>query len=180
MLLNENEAYQIYLAVRKTKEIKGSIAEVGVYKGGSARLICEAKNKKNLYLFDTFEGLPGLSNKDDRSALCYEGQLVSSFEQVKNYLQKYSNVYIYKGLFPATSDPIKNKKFSFVNLDVDIYESTLNCLKFFYPRMSSGGIIISHDYSVLRGVRKALDEFFEDKQETIIELSNSQGLIVKF
>jgi len=37
----------------------GDIAEVGVYQGGSAKLICEARNEnKVLYLFDTFEGLP--------------------------------------------------------------------------------------------------------------------------
>jgi len=105
--------------------------------------------------------------------------IANSLENVKNYLKKYSNFYIYKGLFPNTSKPIKNKKFSFVNLDVDIYESTLNCLKFFYPRMSIGGIIISHDYNTIRGVRKAIDYFFKNKPETIIELSTSQGLVVK-
>ena len=34
------------------------MAEVGVYQGVSAKLICEAKGDKELHLFDTFEGLP--------------------------------------------------------------------------------------------------------------------------
>jgi len=68
MLLNENEAYQIYISVKRTEKIKGDIAEVGVYKGGSAKLICESKGKKNLYLFDTFEGLPELCENHDGSS----------------------------------------------------------------------------------------------------------------
>lgn len=179
ILLDKNEAYQIYISVKRTEKIKGNIAEVGVYRGGSAKLICEAKGKKNLYLFDTFEGLPELCENHDEPSSFHKGQFASSIEDVKNYLKKYSNFYIYKGLFPNTAKPIKNKKFSFVNLDVDIYESTLNCLKFFYPRMSIGGIIISHDYNTIRGVRKAVDYFFKNKPETIIELSTSQGLVVK-
>jgi len=35
-----NEAYQIFMAVKNTRKIKGDIAEVGVYRGGSARIIC--------------------------------------------------------------------------------------------------------------------------------------------
>jgi len=94
-------------------------------------------------------------------------------------LEKYKNVHFYKGLFPATAGSVKDKKFSFINLDVDTYESTLNCLKFFYSRMNRCGVIISHDYISATGVRKAFDEFFKDKPEPIIELSGSQCLIVK-
>lgn len=105
--------------------------------------------------------------------------MAESLENVTSYLKEYNKVYIYKGLFPATSDPIKDKKFSFVHLDVDTYMSTSNCLKFFYPRMERGGIIISHDYINSEGVRNAFDEFFKDKMETVIELSGSQCLIAK-
>ena len=73
-----------------------------------------------------------------------------------------------------------NKKFSFVHLDVDLYKSTLDCLKYFYPRVSRGGVIISHDYPNSDGVNKAFDEFFQDKPEIIIEpFATGQCLIVK-
>lgn len=97
-----------------------------------------------------------------------------------DYLKEYSNVHFYKGIFPFTAKLVEGKVFSLVNLDVDLYESTLSCLNFFYPRMSKGGVVILHDYTVYQGVRKAVDEFFDDKQETIIELYGSQCLIVKF
>jgi hypothetical protein len=177
MVLGINEAYSIYMAVEKTKKISGEIAEVGVYKGGSAKLICEAKGEKSLHLFDTFEGIPRIDSID--SSCFYKGQYAASMEEVKSRLKNYDKVYFYKGIFPASSDPVKNKKFSFVHLDVDTYESTLDCLNFFYPRMMQGGIIISHDYINSDGVRTAFDEFFKDKIEPVIELSGSQCLIEK-
>ncbi len=130
MLLLNTEAYLIYETVRKTEKIPGDVAEVGVYRGGSAKLIREA-TKKPLHL--------------------------------------------------GTATPVSGKRFSFVHLDVDIYESTLACLTFFYPRMTKGGCIISHDYPLgSDGVRRAFDEFFSDKPEIIIEpFATDQALVVK-
>jgi len=178
MLLGDNEAYQIFMLIKRTEKINGDIAEVGVYKGGSAKLISEAKGNKALHLFDTFEGLPNLSNVDN-SKQFHKGEFSAIFEDTKESLKEYPNIHFYKGLFPFTADPIKNKRFSFVHLDVDLYESTLNSLKFFYQKMNKGGIIISHNYIDTPGVRKSFDDFFEDKPEPIIEMSGSQCLIVK-
>jgi hypothetical protein len=69
--------------------------------------------------------------------------------------------------------------FSFVHLDVDLYQSTLSGLEWFYPRLNRGGVLISHDYTIAKGVRKAFDEFFIDKPECLIELSGSQVAFVK-
>lgn len=178
MLLSDLEAYQILMTVQKTEKLPGEIAEVGVYKGGSAKLIRET-TKKPLHLFDTFEGLPNLSPSDDpknfKSGDCY-----ASLEGVKEYLKKYEGISYYKGLFPGTSGPIRDKLFSFVHLDVDMYESTRDSLEFFYSRMIPGGAIISHDYPSYAGVKRAFDEFFKDKPEIIIEtFGTGQALVIK-
>jgi O-methyltransferase len=177
MLLFDNEAYQIFTAVKKTEHVPGDIAEVGVYKGGSAKLICKANNGRALHLFDTFQGLPSVGDIDKPQF--YDGQFAAPFKEVKNYLNTYENVHFHVGLFPGTAVPVERKNFSFVHLDVDTYESTTNCLEFFYTRMSKGGIILSHDYITAAGVRKAFDEFFQDKPEPVIEMSGSQCLVVK-
>ncbi len=179
MMLSDSEALCLYNLVKKTGVIGGDIAEVGVYKGGSARIICVAKErKKNLYLFDTFEGNPTPSKIDDNSRF-YQGQYKSSFIEVKKYLSNCPNVFITKGIFPESAGMIKDKTFSFVHLDVDVYKSSIESLGFFYPRMTRGGIILSHDYSTSRGVRVAFQKFFADKPEKVIELSDSQCIIVK-
>jgi len=175
MLLSDNEAYQIHMAVRRTSKINGSIAEVGVYQGGSSMLICKAKEEKHLHLFDTFEGIPRVDPIDKFR----KGQFASRLEETQHYLRNESNLHFYKGIFPETAGPIEDKTFSFVHLDVDTFESTASCLEFFYPRMSRGGIIISHDYIPAKGVRKAFDDFFADRPEPIIEMSGTQCLVMK-
>jgi O-methyltransferase len=177
MMVFDNEAYQIFMAVTRTKQIEGDLAEVGVYRGGSAKLIREANGNKALHLFDTFEGLPAVEAIDQPQFK--KGQFASSFDDVKNYLAEYKNVHFYKGLFPSTATAVEDKKFSFVHFDVDTYESTRSGLEFFYSRMSRGGVILSHDYISAAGVRRAFDEFFSDKVEPIIEMSGTQCLVVK-
>ena len=176
MVLLDSEAFSICAQVRATAKVLGDIAEVGVYRGGSGRLICEEKGERALHLFDTFDGLPPATEWDPKFR---EGGFASSFEQVQNYLQRFPRVHFYKGLFPETAAGLEDLRFSFVHLDVDLYQSTLSGLEWFYPRMSRGAVLISHDYTIAKGVRKAFDEFFTDKPECLIELSGSQVAFVK-
>jgi O-methyltransferase len=178
LLIEDIEAYHIFMAVKRTRKVPGDIAEVGVYKGGSAKIICSAKGDKHLHLFDTFEGLPKVEDIDMVWPF-YEGKFAASYDSVRDYLKDDRNVSFYKGIFPETSDPVKDTRFSMVNLDVDCYESTRLCLEFFYSRMSPGGIILSHDYMTAPGVKKAFDDFFDGKTEPVLETAGSQCLVVK-
>ncbi|MEI9934809.1 MAG: TylF/MycF/NovP-related O-methyltransferase [Ferruginibacter sp.] len=180
-ILSMREKYNIYRLVKQTAKIEGDIAEVGVYKGGSAKIIAEVKGNKRLHLFDTFEGMPSVEASID---LHKKGDFNdTSIESVKGYLAKYKDVFFYKGYFPSSTEgtDCPKLKYSFVNLDVDIYESTKSSLEFFYDRINKGGMILSHDYGAIScpGVKKAFDEFFIDKPETVIELWDSQCLVVK-
>jgi hypothetical protein len=164
-------------SLAKTKSVaSGDFAEVGVYHGLSADVICRAKGERTLWLFDTFEGLPEVGAHDPLFA---QGTYRGSLEAVKNRLASWNGVHLVKGLFPQSAEPIRDKIFAFVHLDVDIYESTRESLGFFYPRMEKGGIILSHDYGQAVGVKKAFDEFFAGKPERIIELPMSQCLVIK-
>ncbi len=177
-LLLDVEAVQIYQTVAATAKVPGDIAEVGTYRGGSALIMAEAsKGKKQIHTFDTFEGLPQVVDFDDKRFSA--GQYATPYEEVRALLAKHPFVHVYQGFFPSTAGPIKDKRFSFVHLDVDIYQSTKDSLEFFYPRLNSCGAIISHDYSNAEGVRRAFDEFFADKPEAVIGLSGSQCLVIK-
>ena len=176
MVLLDLEAYAIYDTARRTAKVPGDIAEVGVYKGGSARLICQVKGERNLHLFDTFAGLPRCSEWDPDFQ---EGGFASSFDQVSRYLARFPGVHFHQGMFPETTAGLDHLRFSFVHLDVDLYQSTKDGLAWFYPRLNRGGILISHDYSNAEGVRKAFDEFFADKPECLMELAGTQVAFVK-
>lgn len=176
---DNEENYTLYSSLLATKDLPGDIAEVGVYKGGTSRLICEVKGEKDLYLFDTFEGLPETSDND---LLVQQGWLHdTSLESVKNYLSDFENIHFLKGIFPETAKPISDKKFSFIHLDTNLFQSTLDALEFFWPRMVNGGRIVSHDYntSSMPGIKKAFTEFFMDQPEKIIEIADSQVMVIK-
>jgi hypothetical protein len=105
----------------------------------------------------------------------------TSLESVRDFLKDCTNVRFYPGLFPKTACDIKNERFCFVNIDVDIYSSTKDCLDFFYPRMVSGGVMAFDDYKWKHcaGVKKAIDEFLVGKPEKVVEVEESQCVIIK-
>ena len=175
------EAYMLYSIAKSQQELDGDMAEVGVYQGGSAKLISEVKGDRKLFLFDTFIGLQELSDDDTHFGKKHWKKNEfsdTSLETVKDYLSSYNNIQIIEGEFPKTADCIHDSKFSFVNLDVDLYRSTIECLKFFYPRLVKGGIILVHDYHS-DGIQKAFKEFLQDNKIHLIELTGSQSIIIK-
>ena len=68
-----------------------------------------------------------------------------------------------------------------VHLDVKLYKSYRDCLKFFYPRLVRGGIIILNDYLSIKskGCKKAVDDYFKNKPEIPIWSSKPQVCIIK-
>jgi hypothetical protein len=175
------EAMQLFSLVRATAKLGGCMAEVGVYRGGSARLIREADASRPLHLFDTFEGMPEPAPTDTKLLRGHfrKGQFSWSLEEVRNYLADCARVHFHQGLFPATGAAVRDEKFSFVHSDVDFYSSTRGVLEFFYPRLLRGGIIVAHDFVTCRGAREAIEEFFKDLPEPVIELPGDQAMVVK-
>lgn len=100
MLLTPLEASQLFSLVRNTAKLGGAIAEVGVFRGASARVIREADAQRPLHLFDTFEGLPSPISIDAEFGMgkFREGQFACSLTDVQEYLGAASNVYLHKGL----------------------------------------------------------------------------------
>ena len=175
--VGKEDCVRIIEAIENVALIPGDLVEIGVAEGGSAAVICEAKKEKTVHLFDTFAGLPELGEEDKGSAFS-KGQYFAEYLRVKKFFKQYSNVYVYKGLFPKSGKSIENNKFSFVHLDVDIYKSTYESLEFLWPRMTTGGILISHDYQTEPGVKKAFDDYF--KGSVAVETPGlSQCLMIK-
>jgi O-methyltransferase len=176
-LLSAFEAYLVYSLARAQARRPGAFAEVGVYRGASAKLICEAKGPRLFHLFDTFEGLPPTSPHD--TGIHRPNQYACSLEEVRAYLDGYENVQFHKGVFPDSARGVEENTYAFVHFDVDLYEGTRACLEYFYPRMIPGGVMLSHDYGLLAGVEKAFQEFFADKPEGIIDQPTTQCMVVK-
>jgi O-methyltransferase len=175
------ERHNLWMLARSVARLPGDFAEVGVYQGGSARVLAESSNGAGLHLFDTFAGMP--RSDSDRDGGFVEGDFAdTSLQAVQNFLARYSGVRYYAGRFPATADALPDgTRFKLVHLDADLHASTLAGLEFFYPRLVRGGVLVAHDYNdpTVPGVRAAFDAFMPGKPETLIELWDTQCAFVK-
>lgn len=187
-LVKEDRCYTIDRFCRHCRAIDGDFAECGVFRGGTAFLIAHAMQnnvaqtrRKQLHLFDTFIGMPSLADGDP------SGHRVgdfgdSSLRRVQDYLQAFPRVEYHPGCIPETFNAVRERKFCFVHIDVDLYQTTKDCCHFFYDRMSRGGVMIFDDYgfpSYQFAAKKAVDEFFSDKPERSISLHTGQCLVMK-
>lgn len=178
-LVDKVRCFMIYQYAKQVVSLPGDVAEVGVYKGGTARLLAKAfeAEGKVLHLFDTFSGMPA---SDPSKDILKQGELGgTSLEEVQTYLQDCKNVRFHQGLFPNTSKPIEDTTFCLVHIDADIYKSVIDCCKFFYPRLQKGGIMVFDDYGFLDcpGAKMAVDEFFSDKPENPCYLPTGQCIV---
>lgn len=163
--------------LKQTEQLPGAVAEVGVYKGGTAYLLASLTHN-SVYLFDTFEGMPETSSYD----LHHKGDFAdTSLRAVTELLKNLPNAIIYKGIFPSdTAHHVQGEQFSFVHLDCDIYQSLKESLEFFYPRMTQGGIIAFDDYAEPNcpGAKRAIDEFFATLPEKPFLTTQSQAAVI--
>lgn len=175
--------YTVNQFLHLVKNIPGDMAECGVYKGATAWFICtfirELGLHKTLHVFDSFEGLSKPKNEDGE--YWKAGNLATDEATCRENLSSFDFVKYYKGWIPGRFTEVESIRFSFVHIDVDLYRPTLDSLSFFYERLNKGGIIICDDYgfTTCPGAKKAMDEFFAEKTETVIMLTTGQGFIIK-
>lgn len=178
----ESDSYLLFQFAQQVRALSGDAAEVGVYKGGTARMLAKTLEPagKSVHLFDTFAGMP--LTDPGRDLYHRPGDFAdTSLEAVRAFLADCPNVRLHQGLFPQTAGPVEGASFCLVHADVDIYQSELDCCRFFYPRLVRGGVIVFDDYgrNSCPGARAAVDEFFADKPEQPVYLPSGQAFVVK-
>lgn len=169
--------------------ISGSIVECGVWKGGSMMAVAHTLKKigaeKEMYLYDTFEGMNEPTNKDiniygKNASDIFESKKISksssdwcysTIEEVKNNL--YSTHYnkdkiqFIKGKVEDTIPKTIPNKIALLRLDTDWYESTKHEMIHLFPLLEKNGILILDDYGYWEGSKKAVDEYIKEKNITI-------------
>lgn len=162
--------------------LRGDLAELGVYKGNTAALLATIARRtgRTAYLFDTFEGF----NERDIAGIDADKQLAqftdTSLSAVKARVGE-DNVRYVQGYFPDTLSQVPDDlRFCLVHIDCDLYEPIKAALGYFYPRLVPGGFLVMHDYTSLawNGAERAIDEFFADKPEWVIPLTDGAGSAV--
>jgi len=88
---------------------------------------------------------------------------------------------LYKGWIPNEFPKVNNVKFAFVHIDVDIFQPTRDSLEFFYPRLVPGELFVFDDYGfdLCPSVTKAVDDFFLDKPERLVNLPSGGAFLIR-
>jgi Macrocin-O-methyltransferase (TylF) len=155
--------------------IRADIAELGVYKGETASVLARMARRMNTtaWILDTYEGF----NQQDLQGIDANHQMAfsdTSLEAVRARVGE-ENVRFVKGYFPDSASEIPtDRTFALVHIDCDLYRPVTHALNYFYPRLVPGGYLIIHDYGSFawNGAENAVDEFFADKPEAVIPLTD--------
>lgn len=186
-------------------QIPGALAECGVWRGGSMMLAAKTLlnagvSDRDLYLFDTFEGLPKPDPEKDidmwgnkaidgwlpRS----EGEKGSSWafaslEEVEENLAATGyppeRIHLVKGMVEETIPQHAPHELALLRLDTDWYASTKHELEHLFPLLRAGGVLIIDDYGHFRGAREATDEYLaaNDVRGLLCRIDYSGRLMVR-
>jgi len=167
--------YLLYQWLLSTIRLPGHCIEIGVFRGGTAKLISEVLLRRQvaayLHLFDTFAGLPDRFAADE---VGMKGTFAdTTVRQVRRLLANNPRVRTHRGVFPDSIPSYLNRRrFRFAHIDVDIERSVRDCLSFVYPRLVPGGVMIVDDYGhpECPGATRAVEAFFADKLETVVQM----------
>ena len=165
----------------KVRAIEGDIVECGVSIGHGALLFLLLSEylgvERTYYGFDSFEGFPDPVPEDETTPITGKDYWANPPETVLRVLRDgrvperiiRDRVRLVKGFFDKTL-PSYDGRIALLHLDGDLYESYKVSLLELYGKVASGGIIMFDEYADPRwpGARKAIDEFFADKPESVV------------
>jgi hypothetical protein len=183
---NADRRWTLWQLMGLVDNLDGDTVECGVYQGAGSYLICRrnallSTMRRTHYLCDSFEGISNPGAED--GSFWQPGSMACDEQTVGQNLSEFaaSTVYV-KGWIPDSFRTFPcERPFCFVHIDVDLYQPTLESLRFFYPRLQQGGVLLCDDYgfSTCPGATQAMDEYFADKPEKVLALCAGGGFIVQ-
>ena len=187
------------------RDVPGAFVECGVWRGGSVMamiltLQSLGAGERDLYLFDTFEGMTAPTEADEsafeRSALEtwqeaesegrrpwqeYFDPALFSEEQVRETLVSTgypeSRLHFVRGRVEETLPAGAPERLALLRLDTDWSESTRHELEHLYPRLEQGGVLIIDDFGHWDGARRAVEEYFADRPPLLLNRTDYTGRI---
>ena len=199
-MTSADKLFALVLATRYVAAhgIGGDVVECGVWRGGSmhavARTLAAAGDtSRDLFGFDTYEGMPPAGERDVRHDGRPAAELlealprtsktwaVASLEDVRagfaGVPYPAERVHFVKGRVEETVPRDAPDRIALLRLDTDWYASTKHELDHLYPRLSSGGVLILDDYGWWKGAREAVDEWLATTGERLLLMRAGSGRV---
>lgn len=179
--------------------IPGAIAECGVWAGGSMMAVAETLirlgDNRELYLYDTFEGMPAPSERD---RTVFGESAIEKYRAMRSVGRKWDyaplarvranlastgwpseRVHYVKGRVEETLPGQAPEALAVLRIDTDWYESTRHELEHLYPRLEPGGVLIVDDYGHWAGARAAVDDYFAERPTYLHRIDYTGRLAIK-
>lgn len=156
-------------------DVDGHIVEFGCFVGESSkylRMILDNKlSKKQLFAYDSFEGLPELSDYEKNTGW-KPGTLNTTKDILINNFRQNGLVppIVTKGWFKDIPDSYIPNSISFAFLDGDFYQSIYDSFNKIISKLSDGAVVVFHDYERpdLPGVKAAVEDVLKLKSNKIL------------
>jgi O-methyltransferase len=176
----------LYKLVQTANELglPGDIVECGVWNGGSAGVMGWATSRythnrmnRNIWLFDSFQGLPRPTEKDGKREKenYFEGWCKGDVTKVKRILTRLNVpvelIKIVPGWFADTLRTAPLDRIAILHIDADWYESVKLVLDVFYDKVVPGGFIVLNDYGMWPGCDQAVSDYFVEHNLHNIEIT---------
>lgn len=171
------EALYLLESLNRSRDVSGDVCEFGTGCGSTSALLANEilESDRNLWLFDSFQGLPKPTDKDTLlddihnlgSIEKYEGRMAFSLKEVRRRVEEtgipMSRVKVVPGFIEKTiNQPGLPSKVAFAYVDFDFYEPIRLALDYLHRCMPAGGHIVVDDYGCFsQGAQTAVDEFLD-------------------
>lgn len=183
-----------------TLPLGGLRVECGVFRGFSSLMLARVARAHDpdftgagFHVVDSFEGLSPPSDPDaiavreydsGRSEPIYShqgGHFATPVDHVRGVLADYPDIGIHKGWIPDAFAALPDAQWSFVHIDVDLYQPTKDCLDYFFPRLTAGGVIVNDDFAspLFPGGGRAWHEFLDARGLSYVVLDTGQAVYMK-
>ncbi|MFJ6939833.1 TylF/MycF/NovP-related O-methyltransferase [Streptomyces sp. NPDC101132] len=179
-------------------ELPGDIVECGVWRGGSMQAVARTLlsldvTDRELYLFDTFEGMTEPTEEDKRvdgasaaDLLATQGKdrpiwALATLDDVQDGFSRIDypaeRLHYVQGKVEDTIPEQAPEQIAILRLDTDWYTSTKHELEHLYDRLVPGGVLLLDDYGYWQGSRQAVDEFLEETGARLLLTRMDEGRI---
>lgn len=184
-LLGEEKSIALFSLAWSCRNVEGNAIELGTYRGGSAFLIAKAIGRGHkVGTIDTLTGMPMAYFSES-----VDGHIPGTWADVSpvsvRQLCDGYNIELIQGVFPdEVEDRINDRKWdrlAFAHYDGDTLMSCSNFMRYAWPRISPGGILLIDDYEWHNcvGVKQAFHAFDPGDGVDIIRPSKFQIAIQK-
>jgi hypothetical protein len=177
--------HQILWAVQNCFSLDGDFVECGSGRGMMMSAALESleewnSSQKKLFLCDTFEpfGINPLTGQND-SRFGKRDTYAYSIEDVKLNFEEWNNIYFVIGQIPETLPFVDTKKIAFLHIDLNHPAAEVDALRFFWPQLLIGGIVVLDDYAQDQSQNQAMNQLALEIGASILTTGTGQGIIIK-